>query len=84
MRIFPMPTNFLVSKQPALRCVTGEPHFSDPSNPAAGFFTRLRVAERLVIQHGAPLAFGDGAREWMMNCVPLNLRTGFPKKPSHA
>ena len=79
-----MPTNFLVSTQPALRCVTGEPYWSDTAGPATGFFTRLRVAERLVIQHGPHLSLGEGAREWMLNCAQLDLRPGFTKKPSHA
>lgn len=79
-----MPTNFHVSTQPALRCVTGEPYLLHTPNPAAGFFTRLRVAERLVIQHGPQQSFGQDARAWMMACAQLDLRPRFAKKPSHA
>ena len=79
-----MPTNFHVSTQPALRCVTGEPYLLPTPNPAAGFFTRLRVAERLVIHHGPQASLGQDACEWMRHCTRLDLRAGFTKKPSHA
>ncbi len=79
-----MPTNFHVSTQPALRCVTGEPYLLHPSNPAAGFFTRLRQAERLVIQHGPQQSFGEDACAWMLACAQFNLPAGFAKKSSHA
>ncbi len=79
-----MPANFHISTQPALRCVTGEPYLLHTSNASAGFFTRRRVAERLVIQHGPQRWFGQDAREWMDDCVRLNPSKGFTKKPSHA
>ena len=79
-----MPTNFHVSTQPALRCVAGEPYLLSTPDPAAEFFTRLRVAERLVIQHGPQQSFGQDAHAWMVACTQLDLRPGFMKKSSHA
>ncbi len=79
-----MPTNFHVSTQPAVRCVTGEPYLQHTPNLAGEFFTRLRQAERLVILTGPQQLMGVGAREWMMNFVQLDLPSGFTKKPSHA
>jgi hypothetical protein len=64
--------------------VTGEPYLLPASNPAGGFFTRLRVAERLVIHHGPQQSFGQGACEWMMACVQPDLQPRFAKKSSHA
>ena len=79
-----MPTNFHVSTQPALRGVTGEPYQVLLPNPSAGFFSRLRVAERLVIQHGPQQTFGNNDRAWMTPRAHLILPTGFAKKTSHA
>jgi len=79
-----MPTNFHISSQPALRCVPGEAYPLHPSLTADGFFTRLRVAERLVIHSGPQQTAGLAAREWRGSCAQLEPRPGFRNKFAHA
>ena len=79
-----MPTNFHISSQPALRCVTGETYPMSTTERAAGFFARLRVAERLVIHSGPQQAITLGTRDWVGSCAQLELVTKFRKKTSHA
>ena len=79
-----MPTNFTVSSQPALRCVTGETYPLSAAEHAAGFFTRLRVAERLVIHSGPQQAQRLPTSKWAGSGAQLGLATGFSRKISHA
>jgi hypothetical protein len=79
-----MPTNFHISSQPALRCVSGEAYPLHASPTAGGFFSRLRVAERLVIHSGPQQTAGLAARERTGSCAQLEPRAGFRKKFAHA
>ena len=79
-----MPTNFHVSSRPALRCVTGEAYPLSAADHAAGFFTRLRVAERLVINSGPEQSIALVAGEWVNRCAQMERATAFQKKISHA
>ncbi len=79
-----MPTNFHVSSQPALRWVPGESYRLTAADHPAGFFTRRRLTERLVIQSGAQQAINLAAGEWVGSCAQLELATGFRQKISHA
>ena len=79
-----MPTNFHISSRPALRCVSGESYPLHPSDAAAGFFSRLRMAERLVINTGPQQTAGLESAEWRGSCAQLELPTGFRNKFTHA
>ena len=79
-----MPTNFQVSSAPALRCVTGEPYAVTVSDHASGFFSRLRMAERLVIQAGPQLSIAHRVGEWNGSCAQLERQADFTKNIAHA
>ena len=79
-----MPTNFHVSSRPALRCVAGEAYPISAVDRAGGFFTRLRVAERLVIHSGPQQSLAPATGAWVGSCAPLELAAEFGKKIFHA
>ena len=74
-----MPTNFHISSQPALQCVAGEAYPLSTTERATGFFSRLRVAERLVIHSGPKYSSSRDAQEWKGTCAQLELPAGFRK-----
>jgi hypothetical protein len=74
-----MPTNFKISHHPSLRCLAGEPYPLAADAAAAGFFSRFRQTERLVIQHGPRAVIGlPGLASLDSEALP-GLRSAFAK-----